>query len=97
MARRKTSRMESVPITLCMFSRRATSAASVLVPTPVAPPMSTTTGSVDSRRMRHLSRRGTTRASVIWSLARTRARTSSSSTVRRSSARSSARTSLAMR
>ena len=46
MARLRTSRIESVPMTLWMLSRLATSAARVLVPTPVAPPMSTTIGSV---------------------------------------------------
>src|SRR5918992_67814 len=79
-----------------MLRRRATSAESVLVPTPVAPPISTTTGSVDSRRTRHLSNLPTTMASFLTSLSLTRARTSSSSTVKRCSARSSARTSLAI-
>ena len=96
MAWRRTSLTESVPTTLWMFNRLAMSAASVLVPTPVAPPMSTTTGSLDSRRIRHLSSRPTAMASFFTSFSRTRASTSSSSTVKRCSAASSARTSLAI-
>src|SRR5829696_7035057 len=80
-ARRRTSLMESVPTTLWMLRRLATSAASVLVPTPVAPPIRTTMGSVDSRRTRHLSSLPTTKASFLTNLSLTRARTSSSSTV----------------
>src|SRR5215216_5573632 len=58
-----------------------TRAVNVLVPTPVAPPIKTTIGSVDSRNRRHLSSLPTTKASFLTSLFLTRARTSSSSTV----------------
>ena len=55
-----------------------------------------TTGSLDSRKIRHLSSRPTAMASFLTSLSRTRASTSFSSTVKRCSAASSARTSLAI-